>query len=80
MDITIKNKIVERILQSDDDLLLNEVKALVGLADRDFGLDLPHELKKAVDKAVVQLDAGEGIPHHVVMNEVRNKFLKHKNG
>lgn len=79
MDIAVKNKIVEKILQSEDDLLLNEVRALVGLTDRDFGLDLPNEVKQVIIKAKSQLDAGEGIPHHVVMDEIRNRFPKSKN-
>jgi hypothetical protein len=78
MNMAVKNKIVEKILQSDDDLLLNEVKALVGLTDRDFGTDLPNEVKHAVAKAASQLDGGEGIPHHIIMSEIRNKFSKRK--
>lgn len=80
MDMAVKNKIVERILQSNDELLLNEVKALVGLTDKDFGADLPDEVKQAVAKAAAQLDAGEGMPHNMFMNEVRNKFPGRKNG
>lgn len=76
MDIAVKNKIVERILQSDDDMLLNEVKALIGLNDKDFGTELPVEVKQAINKAKIQLDAGEGIQHHTVMDEVKERFLK----
>lgn len=36
MDIELKNKIAAKIIQSDDDALLNEVKALVGLSETDF--------------------------------------------
>lgn len=76
MDIAVKNKIVEKIMQSDDDLLLNEVKALVGLSDKDFASELPLEVKQAINKAKSQLDAGEGIPHDQVMSEVKSRFLK----
>lgn len=76
MDIAVKNKIVEKILQSEDDLLLNEVKALIGLSDGDFGYGLPVELKQAINKAKAQLDAGEGIPHKQVMDEMKSRFLK----
>ncbi len=76
MDIIVKNKIVEKILQSNDDLLLNEVNAIMGLSDKDFGLDLPYEVKLAINKAKSQLDAGEGIPHEQIMNEIKERFLK----
>jgi hypothetical protein len=37
MDIISKYQIVEKIIQSDDEAMLNEVKSLLGLADGDFG-------------------------------------------
>ncbi|MVN22071.1 hypothetical protein [Mucilaginibacter arboris] len=57
MDIELKYKIVEKIVQSNDDILLNEIKALVGLSEEDFWHDLPIEVKQAIDLAKSQLDA-----------------------
>lgn len=76
MDIAVKNKIVEKILQSDDEMLLNEVEALIGLSQKDFGLALPNEVKQAINIAKSQLAAGEGIPHQQVMDEIKSRFLK----
>jgi hypothetical protein len=76
MDIAVKNKIVERILQSNDDLLLHEVEVLIGLSDKDFALSLPVEVTQAINKAKSQLDAGEGITHNQVMDEMKTRFLK----
>lgn len=76
MNIAVKNKIVQRILESDDDLLLNEVNALLGLSSDKNVIDLPSEVKQAISTAHQQLDAGEGIPHDEVMQEVANRFLK----
>lgn len=76
MDIASKYKIVEKIIQTNDDLLLNEIKSLVGLSDRDFWTDVPGEIKSAVNKAREELDRGEGIPHSQVMTEIKNRFLK----
>jgi len=75
MDITIKYKIVEKIIQSNDEGLLNEIKSLLGLSEGDFWAELPIELKKAVNKAKVELDQGHGIPHSQVMSEVKDRFL-----
>lgn len=75
MDIAVKNKIVEKILQSNDDLLLNEVEALIGLSDKDFASTLPVEVKQAINKSKSQLNAGEGIPHQQVMSEIKSRFL-----
>lgn len=76
MDIALKYKIVEKIIQTDDDLLLNEIKSLVGLSEGDFWKDVPVEVKRAVNKAKEELDRGEGIPHSQLMTEIKEKFLK----
>lgn len=76
MDIALKNEIADRIIQSNDDLLLNEIKSLVGLSDADFWASLPEEVRQAVNKAKTQLDNGEGISHSQVMDQVRDRFLK----
>jgi hypothetical protein len=75
MDIALKYKIVEKIIQSNDDSLLNEIKSLVGLSDFDFWNELPTEVKQAVNKAKAELDRGEGVPHSQIMAEVKTRFL-----
>ena len=75
MDIELKQRIAEKIIQSDDDFLLNEIKSLVGLSDNDFWNDLPAQVKSAINEAKGQLDRGEGIPHDDVMTEMKSRFL-----
>jgi hypothetical protein len=76
MDITLKHKIAEKIIQSEDDVLLNEIKSLVGLSENDFWDELPAEVKMAINQAKAELDRGEGVPHDEVMNEIKSRFLK----
>lgn len=75
MDISIKYKIVEKIIQSNDDSLLNEIKSLVGLSEGDFWDELPFEIKQAVNQAKSEFNRGEGIPHSQVMAEAKSRFL-----
>ena len=75
MDIESKYKIVEKIIQTNDDVLLNEIKNLIGLSSNDFWNDLPEHVKVAVNEAKDEIDRGEGIPHSQVMAEVRSRFL-----
>jgi len=74
MDITLKYKIVEKIIQSDDDVVLNKVKSLLGIQDKDFWNELPSELKQHINKAKGEMDNGEGMAHVDVMAEV-NKLI-----
>ena len=75
MDIAIKQQIAEKIIQSDDDMLLNEIKSLVGLSGNDFWEELPSEVKQAINMAKTELDRGEGTPHDEVMSEMKSRFL-----
>jgi hypothetical protein len=76
MDIALKYKIVEKIIQSEDEQLLNEIGAILGVPEIDFWDELPSEVKQSIDKAKTELDNGEGIPHNEVMADVRARFLK----
>ena len=75
MDIALKHKIAEKIIEINDDDLLDEIKALVGLSEQDFWNDIPLEVRRAIDAAKGQLDNGEGIPHADVMADVKARFL-----
>lgn len=75
MDSATKYQLVEKIVQSNDESLLNEIKSLVGLSESDFWTDFPPEVKQAVNRAKDELDRGKGIPHAQVLSEIKNRFL-----
>jgi len=75
MDISLKYKIIERILQINDETLLNEIKSLVGLSEGDFWNDVRAEIKQSINHAKDELDRGEGIPNSKVMAEIKDRFL-----
>ncbi|QTE36568.1 hypothetical protein ACRQ5D_12415 [Mucilaginibacter sp. P25] len=75
MDIALKYKIVEKIIQSNDDNILNEINSLLGLSENDFWSDLPTPVQQAIDKAKNQLDQGKGTPHKEVMAKIQSRFL-----
>jgi hypothetical protein len=75
MDIETKYKIVERIIQTNDDTLLQEINTLLGLAEGDFWEEIPQEVKEAINQAKKQLDLGEGISNEEVTAEVNKRFL-----
>ena len=76
MDIALKYKIIEKIIQTQDDAVLNEVKSILGVKENDFWEELPEEVKQSINQAKAELDRGEGIPHEKVMADVRERFLK----
>ena len=75
MDTKLKHKIAEKVIEINDDDLLDEIKALVGLSERDFWNDIPLEVRHAINKAKDQLNNGEDVPHADVMADVKARFL-----
>jgi gas vesicle protein len=75
MDNSLKYKIVEKIIQSNDENLLNEIKSLIGLSETDFWTEIPEEIKKSINKAKEELDRGEGLAYDDVMDEIKSRFL-----
>ena len=76
MDVAAKYRIVEKIIQSDDDAILNEISSILGIENDDIWFELSEEVKSAINESKEQLDRGEGIPHENVMNRVKARFLK----
>ena len=76
MDIALKYKILEKIIQSEDDVLLNEIDSLLKISQNNFWHDLSDKAKEAINNAKTELDRGEGIAHEQVMLEIRERFLK----
>jgi len=74
MDNSLKYKIVEKIIQSNDENLLNEIKSLIGLSETDFWTEIPEEIKKSINKAKEELNRGEGLAYDDVMDEIKSRF------
>ena len=61
MDAALKYKIVEKIIESNDDVVLNQIKSLLNIEEQDFWPELPNQLKQRIDTAKKELANGLGI-------------------
>lgn len=75
MDIALKYKIVEKIIQSNDEVLLNEIKSLMGLSEGDWWDEVPAGLKQKIKKSKSEHDTGDAVLHAEVMSEIKRRFL-----
>lgn len=74
MDIqTEKIALVKRLLDTDDESILNQVKEVFENNEKDFWNDLPDHVKAGIDRARKQADAGLLTPH----DEVMKKYAKY---
>jgi hypothetical protein len=76
MDAAAKFKIVERIVSSEDEILLNEINLLLGLSDRDFWDDLSESTKKSIQKGKEQAQRNQVKSHEDVMSDFKKRFIK----
>jgi hypothetical protein len=76
MDASTKFKMVEKIITSEDDALLEEVKSLLGLSEHDFWDDLSDSARASVQRGLEQSNRGETRPHEEVMAEIKARLLK----
>lgn len=75
MDISLKYKIAEKIIESNDDTMLNQIKSLLGLSENDFWTELPIEVQQAIRQSERELEQGDGIPHLQIMDEIKKRYL-----
>lgn len=76
MDIATKYKLLEKLMQTEDDALLDQVKAILYESDRDFWEDLDKEIQSSILRGKEQARKGQTRPHNEVMDEIKSRFLK----
>jgi hypothetical protein len=77
MDAKEKNALVKKLLDTEDDVILDQVKALLeDDEDKDFWDELPKHVKESIKRGKVQAERGEVRPHEEVMAEIKSKYQK----
>lgn len=76
MDIQTKYLIIEKLIRTQDEAILNQVKELLGITDNDWWHEISEAEKASIRKGIDQLEQGEGIPHEEVMKKVRERYFK----
>ncbi len=75
MDVATKYKIVEKIINSEDELLLGEIKDLLAVSEKDFWNDLSETTKNSINRGLEDSKKGLTRPHDEVISEMKNRFL-----
>jgi hypothetical protein len=75
MDISVKYRIISEIMKSNDEEMLNAVKAILNIEDKaDFWEEISEEDQLAIDQALEQLDRGNFLTRESLDAEVKEKY------
>lgn len=63
--------IAKQVLNTTDEEVLDHVKAVLDVQNRDWWLSLPAKIRKDVEESLAQADAGETVSHADAMKQIR---------
>lgn len=77
MNVKEKYRIVEKIILTNDDSILEEVKDLLGIDEQgDLWNTLPDSVKETIEESLKESEAGKLLSNEEVMNDIKSRFLK----
>ncbi len=77
MDTNLKKyELIERLVLTEDELLLKQVEAILEGSGIEFWDDLNPKLKESINRGLEQSRQGLGTPHEEVMKEFRSRLPK----
>jgi hypothetical protein len=72
MDVTLKYKIIEKLVKLEDETVLQQIEEILKLSETDFWKSINPKLKDSLLRALNQSDEGEGLPHEEVLNNIKS--------
>jgi len=75
MDTAVKYQMISKIINSDDENVLNSVKSILKIDDEaDFWDELSVENRAAINEGLDQLNNGQAVSHESVQEEIKKRF------
>ena len=69
-----KIELAKKVLETDDSLLLEQIKSLFDVKEKDFWIDLPEHVKEGIRRGQEQANDGSLTSHEEVMRKYQ-KYL-----
>ena len=70
MDSTLKYQLIEKIVQTNDESLLQEIKALLESASGDWWEKTSQVERESIERGIQQADPGEVTPHEQAWSQL----------
>ncbi len=71
-----KYELIERLIHTEDETLLNQIKAILEGSDIDLWDGINPKLKESINRGLEQSKQGVGIVHEDLMNQYRARLKK----
>ena len=77
MTVGEKYRIVEKIIQTEDESILSEIKNLLGIDDSsgDYWNTIPDSIKHTIEESLDQIKKGDLHANEEVMADIKKRFL-----
>lgn len=77
MTVGEKYRIVEKIIQTEDESILSEIKNLLGINDAsaDYWETIPDTIKHTIEESLEQIKKGNVHANEEVMADIKKRFL-----
>ncbi len=79
MDATLKYQLIEKIVQTNDESVLQEIKALLESASGDWWNTISEAERAAIDEGLAQADRGETLSHEDAMRQIQLRMQQKRN-
>lgn len=76
MDLISKYDLIEKIVNTENETLLHQVKYLLEEEEVEGWENLHPKLKTSINRGLKKAANGEGTPHEKVMKDLRKKYLR----
>jgi predicted transcriptional regulator len=76
MDLISKYDLIEKIVKSENETLLNQVKHLLEEEETESWENLSPALKASIKRGLAQIKQGKVTPHNEVMKRIKKKYSK----
>ncbi|MBK5277945.1 MAG: hypothetical protein JJE09_03675 [Bacteroidia bacterium] len=73
MDTKEKYTIIEKVMKTEDEAVLNQIKEILEFNEETFWKDINSALKASLERGLDQSDRQEGIPHEEVMSSLKTR-------
>ncbi len=79
MDSTLKYQLIEKIVQTTDESILQGIKALLESASGDWWNTISEAERAAIDEGLAQADRGETLSHEDAMRQIQLRMQQKRN-